>query len=417
MYSATAASWIVCQLGAREHYSIPLTLLRYNKLHSLATDAWVHPESVIGIFHRRLRERYQADLAHASVKSWTRSLLAFEAASLLRRRSGWSLTIARNKWFQTRVARYLAAIPQSTIREFKPVVFSYSYTALAPFRIAKKRGWRTILGQIDPGRQHERIIADLYERHPQYADSRQFPPADYWKAWREECSLADVIVVNSEWSKEALLAEGIPAEQIEVVPLAYQPPSESRAVGRDYPNAISRQRPLRVLFLGNVNVCKGIEDLARAAELLKDAPVMFDVVGSHSLVPEMMAENVRFHGAVSRTEVSTWYRRADLFVLPTHSDGFGLTQPEAMAYGLPVIATTRCGQVVQPGLTGWLVEPGCPQQLAAVIRDVISHPTALAEMSAAATRRAREFSIERLSDHLCQLELSSGKSSGLVANH
>jgi glycosyltransferase involved in cell wall biosynthesis len=406
MYSVTDVPWIVCQLGAREHYSIALALFERDKLHSLATDAWVTPESVGRFFHSRLRQRNHAALAHASVISWTTGLLSFEAVSRFRRRSGWSLTIARNRWFQTRVARYLSTLHRSGDLSGRPIVFSYSYTALAPFRAAKRRGWRTILGQIDPGRLHERIIVDLHHRYPQDANSHDFPPEQYWADWREECDLADVIMVNSEWSKNALLREGIPDHKLAVVPLAYQPPAGSTECGRRYPKSVSPQQPLRVLFLGNVNAGKGIYDLIRAAEMLKTAPVAFDVVGNHTSVSLPRTENLRFHGPVSRAAVSTWYRHADLFVLPTHSDGFGLTQVEAMAHGLPVIATPHCGSVVQAGLNGWLVKPGCPEQLATAIDEAISHPNALEGMSAAAIQRAQQFSIGQLGVNLSSLEMT-----------
>src|SRR5438477_4664130 len=105
MQQSSEELWIVCQLGAREHFSVALALFGNGRLYSLATDAWVPPDSAFGILNRHLRDRNCAGLADARVKSWTKSLLAFEAISRLRRASGWPLIIARNKWFQTRVAR------------------------------------------------------------------------------------------------------------------------------------------------------------------------------------------------------------------------------------------------------------------------------------------------------------------------
>ena len=62
-----------------------------------------------------------------------------------------------------------------------------------------------------------------------------------------------------------------------------------------------------------------------------------------------------FLGTVTRQAVGNLYRRSDLFVLATISDGFALTQIEAMSYGLPVIATPNCGPVVTPGVDGLIV--------------------------------------------------------------
>jgi glycosyltransferase involved in cell wall biosynthesis len=213
-------------------------------------------------------------------------------------------------------------------------------------------------------------------------------------------------MVNSEWSRIALLAEGVPSEKIVVVPLAYDPSSCTSGSDRSYPKAFSAKRPLRVLFLGQANIRKGIHDLVRVAYTMKREPVRFDVAGSHGPLPSSLPENVVFHGPISRGEVSAWYRRADLFLLPTHSDGFALTQLEAIAHGLPIIATQRCGSVVQPGLTGWLVDAGAPEQVVEAIHQGMAAPAMLAEMSAAALERIEDFSIARLSDQLSRLRAS-----------
>ena len=290
----------------------------------------------------------------------------------------------------------------------REVLFSYSYTAQEPFRLAKDRGWRTVLGQIDPGPAEERIVAVLTARWPQYARSPGVPagPVDYWSNWREECSLADIIVVNSDWSREALLDERIPGEKIVVLPLAYEPGagrSEQRATARPPISGFSRERPLRVLFLGQAIVRKGIHDLVNAARLLQGEPICFDVVGAHGAVPDDLPGNVTFHGPVARSKVAQWYRQADVFVLPTHSDGFALTQLEAMSYGVPVVATPHCGAVVQHGRNGWIVRPGNPEQLAGALCEAINSPARLAAMSREAVRRTADFSLEALCDGLARL--------------
>ena len=55
------ASWICCQLGAREHYSIPRALHQRGSLARLITDAWVFPRNPLGLAKRTLRERYHAN--------------------------------------------------------------------------------------------------------------------------------------------------------------------------------------------------------------------------------------------------------------------------------------------------------------------------------------------------------------------
>ena len=343
-------------------------------------------------------------LACAEIRDWTVELVAFEFAARIKKVSGWPLVLARNDWFQSRVTRYLASLPETDNPSGRRILFSYSYTALAPFRVAKRRGWHTVLGQIDPGPPEERIVAALHDRYPQHADGWLPAPVEYWTNWRKECHLADVIMANSQWSREAMLMERIPAEKIVVAPLAYAPPAETFGRNRTYPATFSEQRPLRVLFLGQAILRKGIQDLLSAAESMEDDPVLFDVVGAHAPLPGSLPKNVTFHGPVPRGEASGWYEKADLFVLPTHSDGFALTQLEAMAHGLPVVATHRCGAVVENGRTGWLVEPGNPRQLAEVLREAISSPPLLSQMRPRwHASAAGDFTIDRLGRQLVQL--------------
>ena len=70
---------------------------------------------------------------------------------------------------------------------------------------------------------------------PSYRGQFKRPPVDYWSRWREECAIADRIVVNSSWSYDALLAEGVPPTKIRVVPLAYEEPKPAARFRREYP--------------------------------------------------------------------------------------------------------------------------------------------------------------------------------------
>lgn len=398
---ASTTRWLCCQLGAREHYAIPRALAAQGSLSDLVTDAWVRPGSSLGRLQKGLRARFHAELAGSPVHAFNASLITFELAARLRGLRGWPLIMARNRWFQRNVVQYLKRFERSGAGSAR-ILFGYSYAALEPLRWARAHGWKTVLGQIDPGPPEERVVRRLRDAHREYSGDWEAAPAAYWDQWRDECRLADRIAVNSPWSREALIEEGVPAGKIVVLPLAYEVPAE-QAGTREYPAAFTAARPLRVLFLGLAIIRKGIHDLIAAAGLLDDAPVVIDVAGPHGTLPPRLPPQIRFHGPVPRGEVPAWYRQADVFVLPTHSDGFAITQLEAMAHGLPVIATPRCGEVVEPGHCGWMVLAGEPQALAAAIREAARDPATLTAMSAAALARAREFSLTTLGDRLSQL--------------
>ena len=258
---AAAARWVCCQLGAREHYAVPRALHRRGSLARLITDAWVPPGSMVdalpGQQARRLSERYHPDLADAAVTSFTASLVARELEWRMKGHSGWPLFIERNQWFQRQAASALG--DSSGLQE--QIVFAHSYAALEIFRRARAAGARCVLGQIDPGGAHFEIVRDAALAAPEDGPPPASPPPEYLGRWHEECGLADQIVVNSEWSRSCLERAGIPAAKLRIVPLAYEPESRDMTP-RNYPDAFSVSRPLRILFVGQVSVAKGAAAIA-----------------------------------------------------------------------------------------------------------------------------------------------------------
>ena len=389
-------TWICCQLGAREHYAVPRALLRNGVLGELITDLWIRP-GTLQSWKKELTGRYHADLAAAHVSAPNKAALAFELKASLARKNGWHLIGERNAWFQRHALAQLARSKTNGTH----TIFAYSYAAGEIFKFARARGWRTVLGQIDPGPAEE-VVA----RQRASSDTKWKPaPQSYWDNWRNECALADAIVVNSSWAREALLSEGIPAEKLRVIPLAYEPANESKSFQRKYPGAFNDERPLRVLFLGQINLRKGVQQLLEAVRLLKGEPVEFWFVGPVQMhVPDDMRTDARcrWFGVAPRVQVDRYYRDADVFILPTLSDGFGLTQLEAQSWKLPVIASRCCGEVVRNGVNGVLLEEISGEEIAKVITGMLRKPD---ELSAMAERSGvdERFGLERLGAELLSL--------------
>jgi len=301
----------------------------------------------------------------------------------------------RNEWFQRQALAQL----EHTKGNGRQTVFAYSYAAREIFQFARARGWRTVLGQIDPGPADEGIISDL---HNKCGAEWKSAPVEYWNDWRDECSLADQIVVNSAWSRDALLSEGIPAEKIRVIPVAYEPLQETKYFQRQYPYRFTSERPLRVLFLGHISLRKGVRQLLDAVKLLEGEHVEFWFVGpTHIVITPDWREHpqCKWFGVVPRVAVDKFYRDADVFVFPTHSDGFGLTQLEAQSWKLPVIASRHCGEVVRDGVNGVLLEEVSGQRMAEALRQFLDKPKSLSAMSRESGLPAK-FSLENLAADL-----------------
>lgn len=410
----SSPQWICCQLGAREHYAIPRALQDAGRLKCLITDAWVPPGSLASrLPDANIRGRFHADLTESSIHHFTTDLIRFELIQKLKRRSQWDSIITRNGWFQNQALTQLKRLaPKLSQLDTPPTVFAYSYAALEILRYAKAQNWMTVLGQIDPGKVEEEIVSDLSKEAGSSRGSWQPAPPSYWQNWQQECDVADCILVNSEWSRQALTQSGVVADKVEVVPLAYQPPENFLTFHRTYPNVFTAERPLRLLFLGQVNLRKGIFPLLQALDELKEAPIILEIVGPTQVtVPKawLSHPNVHWVGGVARSQAADYYRQADLFILPTYSDGFALTQLEAVAWNLPLVVSACCGQVVEQGVNGVILQTIDSASIASALKKCLDNPQMLSTMSSQA--KLSDFTLKKLRERMENIsieKLSSG---------
>jgi len=154
-----------------------------------------------------------------------------------------------------------------------------------------------------------------------------------------------------------------------------------------------------LLLIGNDWKKKGLDTLLRALQLLKDVPVRLLVVGSDDpnlykmrLDETGLRDRVRFEGRSS--DVLSFYAAADLYVGPSLEDAFGLPILEAMACGLPVIASAQAGvsEFIHDGETGAVLSDPCDYgKLASEIQKLYSDASLQRRMSLAASAYVQKF--------------------------
>lgn len=157
----------------------------------------------------------------------------------------------------------------------------------------------------------------------------------------------------------------------------------------------------RLLFVGNCMRRKGIHHLIRAIAIAGDSSIQLDVIGDCAFEPGYVKQlrrevarlglerAVTFHGRVSDETLARFYERADIFVMPSLYEGFGIVYAEAMSAGLPIIATNTgpVPEIVRAGENALLVEPADPESLAGAIRVLAAD----AHMRKLFGRRSREL--------------------------
>lgn len=167
--------------------------------------------------------------------------------------------------------------------------------------------------------------------------------------------------------------------------------------------------PPRLVAVGRLEAVKGFDTLVAAAALLRDAGTVFDleIIGDGSernrlaalVAGHRLGGRVTFAGNLDRSAVRDRLRSADLYLMSSLSEGMPLALLEAMACGLPAVATDVGGVgEVLPQDAGRLVPPGSAEAIAGAIRAVLADPVTMRNAGHRARRRAEQFSVERKAD-------------------
>jgi glycosyltransferase involved in cell wall biosynthesis len=212
-------------------------------------------------------------------------------------------------------------------------------------------------------------------------------------------SVAHQVVANSRAAAERLQRERVPLRKIALV-------LNGLDVGR-FAARVPNRRLRTVITVANLRAEKGHDVLIEAApKVLHHFPdAQFEIVGAgperQSLIERVRARGVEhaFTFLGHREDISDRLAAADLFVLPSRSEAFPNAVLEAMAAGLPIVASAVGGilELIAEDATGLLVPPNDPASLAARICDLMADPSRRERLGAAAAREARSrYSFDRM---------------------
>lgn len=156
-----------------------------------------------------------------------------------------------------------------------------------------------------------------------------------------------------------------------------------------------------VLFVGRFIPLKGIDVLLRACKNMDDTAVVLvggnDISSYQEILDVDVLCSVYVMGFQTKDSIKKYYMAADLFVLPTRGDVWGLVVNEAMACGLPIITTTKCvaGQeLVQDGWNGYIVEAENERTLKEKIGYLLNHPDIAKQFGKNSLKKIQGYTIE-----------------------
>lgn len=228
-------------------------------------------------------------------------------------------------------------------------------------------------------------------------------PPGLQRLQRVAYTAAHSILANSQAAADRLQIEGVPGHKVRVIPNGVDTAA--------FPPRVYSHHPRRIVVIACLREEKRIDVLIAAApRILSRHPDAELVIAGEGLCRPALEAQARELGIAARVtflghrdDVANVLAPADVFVLPSRSEALPNSIMEAMASGLPVVASAVGGipELVRDGQTGRLVPPGDASALADAILDLLDHPDRLAEFGRAGRKAMeRTFAFERMVDRI-----------------
>lgn len=209
-----------------------------------------------------------------------------------------------------------------------------------------------------------------------------------------EIQFTDYFLVPSTFVRDSLLYSGVKYNRIKIVPYGVDCKLFHFSKRR---NNIEKG-PLEILFVGQCSYRKGINYLLEAVSECSNE-VRLTIVGDYSQIHDLYIkyreyDNIVFLGRIQHEKLPEVYAGADLFALPSLSEGMSLVGLEAMASGLPLLCSRNCGvnDVVIENVNGWILDEISKQGILTKINFINKNRKTIIEMGYSARKTAEKYS-------------------------
>jgi len=304
-----------------------------------------------------------------------------------------------------------------------PAAIFHGWTGNCLACIKKARQYGSIImieqATMHPSDWQDAVLKECETFGIRPSDCRASLPAQLIRRMEREFEMADAILVPSQVARRSFERAGY-AERTIVVNAGvdhhfFSPPP--KPAPRDI---------FRVCFAGRVELLKGLPYLLRAWNQLGLTKAELVLIGEvapemHQIIKQWARSNVRFLGFLPPSELADWYRASHLFVFPSVNEGLARVIFEAMACGLPVVATEQSGaeDCITRGIEGNVVPARNVEALAEAILWHYRNPEASAAMgSAARSKIERQFTLPQYVERVIGIyRTAADRLAGTVTAH
>jgi glycosyltransferase involved in cell wall biosynthesis len=357
-----------------EHSNYPLTNTITKVLPALTRE----------VKRRSINEISYAKIKGRPVKELLRVLSARKLSPILTDKIWEWSELSFDKWVASQLKPGLSAI------------HTYEHAALATLKRAKQLGIVSFYEQ--PSQHHaffSAIVQEQIEKYPQFNTGQINLLRDAKSVKRnarrdEELNTCDFIICNSTFTKSTLITAGINEEKIITIPYGFPDTT---------PLVKAEQSSDKVIFMnaGSQNLRKGIHLLYEAWKACNfGEETELWMIGKNQLPAHFLKNlpgNIKFIPNIPRSELMDLYAKANVFVLPTLADGFGMVISEAMSRGVPVITTSSSGgpDIIDNGKNGIIIPPNDIEAIASSLKWCVNNKPLLADMGKNAHQTAAAY--------------------------
>lgn len=273
--------------------------------------------------------------------------------------------------------------------------------------------------------KHERqlpLVTTFHTLARVKAEMGDAEPGERMEAESMVVACSDLMVANAEEERRQLIElYGAEPDRVEIVAPGVDRALFSPGTAVGARSAIGFEGGPLVLFVGRIQPLKGVDIAVQALAQLSDQNAQLMIVGGASgqegstevdrimaMIDELdLADRVIFVEPQPHYALSTYYRAADVLIMPSRSESFGLVALEAAACGVPVVAAAVGGlrTLVQDGVTGYLIDSREPSDYAEAIERILGDPKLQAALGAAASVTASRYPWSGLASRLRRMYL------------
>lgn len=344
----------VCMLGKRSYYSVPKALDSISFLSTFYTDGQMdNSNPLMRIATRLLSSKFKNKVKDRKIcLSNGGQIVSFNLFGILYALTRFIIISDKTEDFIyalfNRTFQYLVLINWRRA----DVIYSYNSASSIIFTKKKTKCFLILEQTIVPKLEEINLLYDGKLKEVRLKKARRIIGAEL-----QEWSLANAIVVPSNFVKDALLKYGVDDRKIKVIP--YGVPEKYLYDRKRIWNASER---LNILFVGEVGLRKGANYLIDAISklIVKGLKIRLILVGKVSdnlLISNNDSSYINVIGVVPNSEIRKYYETAHIFALPSIAEGSATAIYEGLCAGLPVITTDNAGSVVINGITGIIVPP------------------------------------------------------------